>query len=225
MQFLKNKICLVTGASGIIGFELCKKMIISGATLLALDKNQKKLEELDDFARSHGSKIVIINCDIKKFDEIDSVGAEIFSRFGKLDILISLAAINSELMPLTHFTPKSWQRIIDVNFTANWRLIRSLDLLLKKSEKSLAIFASCAETTDNKAFYGPYGISKMALASMVETYRLESEGTNLHIELISPEKTKSPISQAIWPGLTDADFTKAEFSANKFMASIEKHYS
>lgn len=216
---------LLTGAASGIGLELSKKLILENVQLIALDKNQKNLEQLDDFARENGSKITIACVDLVNFEQIDNLGYQIFERFGKIDIFISMAAIVTNLTPLTHLTPKVWQKIMDVNLTANWRLIRSFDLLLKKSEKSLAIFASCEEVFPSPAFYGAYAVSKAALEALAEIYAQESKDSSLHVEFLRLKKVYSEIGKTIWPGLEEADFNPISEIAEEVLSKIRKRFS
>ncbi len=81
------------------------------------------------------------------------------------------------LMPPAHITPKVWQQTLDVNVTANWRLLRSLDPLLQRSDAGRAIFVSSGAAHKARAYWGPYAVTKAALEAMVRTYASETETT------------------------------------------------
>ena len=68
--------------------------------------------------------------DLKKFDEIDQLGAAYISYFGKLDILVASAATLGVLTPVSHTDPHVWEDADKLNLTSNYHLIRSLDPLL-----------------------------------------------------------------------------------------------
>ncbi len=70
------------------------------------------------------------------------LGASIFERWGKLDAFFANAGVLGALTPLTHLDPKVFHELLDINVTANWRLIRSLDPLLRRSEAGRALFVT-----------------------------------------------------------------------------------
>ena len=112
--------------------------------------------------------------DLKDFDALDRLGAAIHERWGKLDILIGNAGILGKLSPLTHIDQPVWDEVMAVNVTANWRLIRSLDPLLRASDAGRAIFVTSGAARKCTAYWGPYSISKAALEALVRTYAAET---------------------------------------------------
>ena len=102
------------------------------------------MEELDDEIRKGGGKATLLQLDLSKGDKIDQLGPTLFQRWGKLDIFVGNAGILGPLSPLHHVTEDAWNSVIDINLSANWRLIRTLDPLLKRSEAGRAVFVTSA---------------------------------------------------------------------------------
>ncbi len=105
------------------------------AHIIALARTQGALEELDDAIRAMGGEATLTPCDIKDFDALDRLGRAIYERWGKLDILMATAGVLGPVTPLGHAEPRQWEDTFAVNVTANWRLIRSLDPLLRASRR------------------------------------------------------------------------------------------
>ena len=132
---LKNKdIALITGAGGGIGaaiaLELSKQnmhVIITGKTLSSLSETENKIN-------SNKGSCTIVQLDMRDLSGIDKLGIEIFNRWGKLDCLVSNAAILGTLGPLHHQTTEEFNDVLNINLLSNHKLIRSLDFLLKKSK-------------------------------------------------------------------------------------------
>ena len=139
---LEGRIALVTGASRGIGRAVALELARAGAHVIALARTQGALEELDDAIRSAGSEATLVPCDLKDFEALDRLGAAIFERWGKLDIFIGNAGVLGPMTPLAHVEPQQWEEAFAVNVTANWRLIRSLDPLLRAAEAGRVVFIS-----------------------------------------------------------------------------------
>ncbi|MBV5325670.1 MAG: SDR family NAD(P)-dependent oxidoreductase, partial [Rhodospirillaceae bacterium] len=95
------------------------------------------------------------------------------------DVLVGNAGVLGTLSPLGHISPKEFQEVIDINLTANWRLLRSLDPLLRQSEAGRAIFLTSGAARGPRAYWGTYAISKAALEMMVGIYAQEIQQTKV----------------------------------------------
>jgi len=197
---LQGRIALVTGASRGIGRAASVALAEGGAHVIAVARTVGGLEELDDAIQAKGGTTTLVPLDLKDYAGIDRMGAAIFERWGKLDILLANAGILGVLTPLTHLAPKVWDEVIAVNLTANWRLIRSLDQLLRLSDAGRALFVSSAAAVKNMPFWGGYAISKAALDAMVKTYAGELTGTTVKVNLLYPGPTRTAMRAKAMPG-------------------------
>ena len=129
----KDRIVLVTGATRGIGQAAALAFAAAGAQVVALGRTQGALESLDDAIRDAGGlRPVLVPINLLEPEGLDVVGADLFRRFGKLDVVIGAAGVLGPLTPVGHLEPKGWDQIIGTNLTANWRLIRAMDPLLRR---------------------------------------------------------------------------------------------
>ena len=199
-QHLQGRIALVTGASRGIGRAASLALAEAGAHVIAVARTVGGLEELDDAIQAKGGTTTLVPVDLKDSAGIDRMGAAIFERWGKLDMLLANAGILGVLTPLTHLAPKVWDELIAVNLTANWRLIRSLDQLLRLSDAGRAVFVSSAAAVNNRPFWGGYSVTKAALDSLVKTYAGELTGTTVKVNLLYPGPTRTAMRAKAMPG-------------------------
>lgn len=200
---LTNRIALVTGASRGIGRAVALDLAKAGAHVVALGRTQGALEELDDQVRALGSEATLVPCDLKDGEALDRLGAALHERWGKLDVLVGNAGILGPITPLGHVDPAQWDDVLAVNVTANWRLIRSLDPLLRASDAGRAVFISsgAAHRADYRPYWGPYAISKAALDAMVRTYAAETATTsNVKVMAVNPGPLRTRMRASAMPG-------------------------
>lgn len=198
---LAGRIALITGASRGIGAEVAKRYAREGATVILVAKTQAALEEVDDAIRAEGHPgAVLLPMDLTDFNKIDQMGAAIYERFGKLDILVGNAGVLGDLTPLAHLDPKIWDKVIGTNLTANWRLIRSMDPLLRASDAGRAIFLTSGTTKGARAYWAAYAVSKAALENLVQTYACENTKTNVKANLLDPGATRTRMRALAYPG-------------------------
>jgi NAD(P)-dependent dehydrogenase (short-subunit alcohol dehydrogenase family) len=195
-----GRVALVTGASRGIGYAIARALGQAGAHVIATARTVGGLEELDDEIRASGGGATLAPFDIKDFDAIDRLGAAVYERFGKLDILVGNAGQLGAISPLGHVEPKTWDDVLAVNITANWRLIRSFDPLLRLSDAGRALFLSSGASRNHRAYWGPYSVSKAALDALVATYARETEQTAVKVNLLDPGATRTAMRARAMPG-------------------------
>lgn len=207
---LENRIVLVTGASRGIGRAAAKALAAEGAHVIALARTVGGLEELDDEIKAVGGTATLVPLDLKDFEALDRLGASIFERWKKLDGFLGNAGVLGVLTPISHMQPKAFQELLDVNVTANWRLIRSLDPLLKLSDAGRAVFVSSGVARHPRAFWGGYTMSKAALEAIALTYAAECETSNVRVNLLNPGATRTAMRAKAMPGEDPATLPKPD---------------
>ena len=216
-KILDNKIALVTGASRGIGAAVAKRFANEGAHLILVSRNQVALEKIDDEIRSFGTKPTLVPIDITDDKNMDLMASEIAKRFGKIDILVGNAAILGPLSPLSHYQPKVWKNIFEVNFHANWRLIRNFEMLLKQSTSGRAIFVTSGLARKVRAYWGPYSASKAALEKMVMDWSEEVKKTNIKVNIIDPGRVRTDMRKSAYPGENPEENIKPEKITDLFV--------
>lgn len=197
---LAGRIALVTGASRGIGRAIALKLAQEGAHVIATARTVGGLEELDDDIQASGGTATLVPLDIKDFEGIDRLGTPIAERWGKLDILVGNAGILGALTPLQHLKPDTFDDLMAINVTANYRLIRSLEPLIKASDAGRAIFVTSGAAHKATAYWGGYAVSKAALEMLVRTWAAELETTNATANLLNPGPIATRMRRQAMPG-------------------------
>jgi len=200
-QPLSDTVALVTGASRGIGRAAALALAGAGAQVVAVARTQGALEALDDEIRGlTGKSATLVPMDLGDADGIDQLGFALHQRFGRLDVLVHAAAVLGPLTPVAHVEPKQWDRVMAVNVTATFRLIRTLEPLLRASERPRAIFLTSGRAARPKAFWGPYGASKAAMEHLVRTWADELEQTRVRAAILDPGRMRTRMRAEAYPG-------------------------
>ncbi|MGJ3259453.1 MAG: SDR family NAD(P)-dependent oxidoreductase [Rhodospirillales bacterium] len=215
---LDGRIALITGASRGIGRAVAKRYAQEGAHPILVARTQGALEELDDEIRAEtGVESTLLPLDLRDYDAIDGVGAAMYERFGKLDILVANAGLLGVLTPMHQLEPKVWDEVMSVNLTACYRLLRSMDPLLRASDSGRSIYVTSAVGHVPRAFWSAYAVSKAGLDMMVRTYAEEIGKTNMRVNILNPGATRTGMRAAAMPG-EDPDSLKTPDSiAHEFV--------
>lgn len=196
-----GKVALVTGASRGIGKAAALALAKSGAHVLALARTVGGLEELDDEIAKAGGKASLIPADLTEFETIDQLGPALIKRFPKLDILVLNAGALGELAPIPDISAKAWRRAFDVNVEANWRLLKTLDPLLRASGAArVLVVTSRIGGEIARPFWGAYAASKAALEMLARTYAEETKQAGIRVAIIDPGAMRTRLRAEAMPG-------------------------
>ncbi|MEM7173490.1 MAG: SDR family NAD(P)-dependent oxidoreductase [Pseudomonadota bacterium] len=223
---LEGRIALVTGASRGIGRAVAEAFAAQGAQLILLARTVGALEEVDDHVRSLGApQPLLVPHDLRKLDELDHLGASLHQRYGRLDILVANAGELGALSPIAHTQPKVWEDVMTINLTANYRLIRSLDPLLRQSQAARAIFVSDPIADHPQAYWGAYAAAKSALQTLVMCYAAESAKSSVSANLVCPSPCDTTLRNKAFPGEDPGGLKKPSELTELFLrlASTECH--
>ena len=215
---LVNKIALITGASRGIGAAVAERFAREGAHVVLAARTVGGLEEVDDKVRAAGGSATLVPVDLRDFIKIDELAARILDRWGRLDILVGNAAEFGVFSPLGHIDPATWAEVMDLNLTANWRVIRAMDPLLRAAPAGRAIFVTSEVAHGIHPYWGPYAISKAALEMLVKIYAGEITKTRVRANLIDPGIVRTRLRARAFPGENPAHLPPPESVSDAFLS-------
>jgi NAD(P)-dependent dehydrogenase (short-subunit alcohol dehydrogenase family) len=200
---LNERIALVVGASRGIGYQSALALASAGAHVVATARTQGALEDLDDeiFAAT-GRHATLVPLDLIDGGGIDRLGGAIFERFGRLDVWVNAAATLGAggLTPVSHIDPRGFAKIEKTNFTATYRLIRSLEPLLRASGSARVIHLTTSVARDPKAFWGLYAATKAGAEALMLAWADEIENTPIRVSVLDPGRMRTQMRAQAFPG-------------------------
>lgn len=214
---LAGKVALVTGASRGLGAAIALRFAGEGAHVVLAARTVGGLEEVDDKIRAAGGSATLVPCDLREFIKIDELAAALYQRYGRLDILVGNAAEFGTFSPTGHIDPPLWDEVIALNLTANWRLIRAMDPLLRAAPCGRAIFVTSRLARDALPYYGPYAVSKAGLETLVRIYAGEIARTAVRANLIDPGIVRTRLRARIFPGENPTTLPSPESVTDAFL--------
>ena len=197
---LDGRVALITGASRGIGRAMALRLAAEGAHIIAVARTVGGLEELDDEIKTHGGSATLVPLDLKDFAGIDRLGEPILERWGKLDMLFGNAGMLGALTPLVNLKPNTFEDVMAVNVTANYRLIRSLEPLLRVSDQPRAVFVTSGAAQKARAYWGAYAVSKAAVETLARTWAAEMATTPVRVNLLNPGPIATRMRRQAMPG-------------------------
>ncbi len=200
MLDLNGRIALVTGASRGIGYFTALELAKAGAHVIAVARTVGGLEELDDAIAAANGTTTLVPQDLMDMKAIDKLGGAIAERWGKLDILVANAGILGPLSPVGHFEAKTFEKVMTMNVTSTWRIIRTVEPLLHKSDAGRAIILSSGAAHNCRPFWGAYSASKAAVEALARCWAGETQNTAVRVNCVNPGATRTAMRAQAMPG-------------------------
>ncbi|VVT15831.1 SDR family NAD(P)-dependent oxidoreductase [Rhizobium sp. EC-SD404] len=200
MLDLKGRIALVTGASRGIGYFTALELAKSGAHVIAVARTVGGLEELDDEIKAVGGTATLVPLDLADMKAIDALGGSIHERWGKLDVLVANAGLLGTIAPIGHTKAKDFEKVMTINVNATWRLMRTVEPLIKASDAGRGIFLSSGVAHSCRPFWGAYAASKAAIETMARVWANELVNFGVRINNVNPGATRTAMRAQAVPG-------------------------
>jgi NAD(P)-dependent dehydrogenase (short-subunit alcohol dehydrogenase family) len=199
MTSQRQKLAVVTGASRGIGAATAVRLSKDGYHVVLTARSESGLIQTEDLIHAAGGTATIAPVDLANGEDIDRLGAAIGGRWEALDLLVLNAATLGTLSPLAHASPKEFETVVALNVTAQWRMIRAFDSLLRVGRGTLvAVTSSVARRAE--AYWGPYSASKAALENMIGVYAAEMQALGVNALLVDPGGTRTTMRARAFPG-------------------------
>jgi len=217
----EKPLALVTGASRGIGAATAVALAQAGHHVIVTARKDKDLEVTDDAINKAGGTATIAPFDLTDTPAIERLAAALASRWGRLDVLVLNAGQLGSLAPVPHTDKKDFDRVLAVNFTANWHLIRALDPLLRRAPAAEVVALTSSVGSRPRAYWGAYAASKAALENLINTYGLETAPVSaIRTHIIDPGATRTAMRARAFPGEDPQNVKPPEDVAAQILAAI-----
>jgi NAD(P)-dependent dehydrogenase (short-subunit alcohol dehydrogenase family) len=202
-NLLAGRVIAITGAGDGIGKQAAKTFATKGAEVILIGKTVQKLEQTyDEIIAAGGSDPAIFSIDLEGATEqdYDDMANAIDTEFGRLDGLLHNAGQLGQRAPLINHTLVTWNKVMQVNVTAEFMMTKALMPLLEASKDASLLFTTSSVGRKGRAYWGAYAISKFAVEGMAQVLADELENTtNIRVNCINPGATSTAMRATAYP--------------------------
>ncbi|MFA7439945.1 MAG: SDR family NAD(P)-dependent oxidoreductase [Sphingomonadaceae bacterium] len=209
----EKPVALVTGASRGIGAALAERLAKDGYHVVLTARTEGGLVEVEERIHAAGGTATIAPLDLTQATDVDKLAAALAGRWGKLDLLVLNAATLGSLAPVAHAGPDEFETIMALNVTAQWRLLRNFDPMLRRARGAVVAFTSSVASRA-QPYWGPYAASKAALETLIGTYAAEMQALGVPALIVDPGGTRTAMRAKAYPGEDPLSLKPAETVAD-----------
>jgi len=202
-ELLSGRVIAVTGAGDGIGAVAAKTFAAYGATVILIGRTVQKLERVyDAIETAGGAQPAIYPFCLEGAAEKDyeDMHDRLEETFGRLDGLLHNAGVLGQRTPIANYKLSTWQKVMQVNVTAEFMMTQALLPLLEKSDNASLIFTTSSVGRIGKPFWGAYAVSKFAIEGFAQVLANElDETSNIRVNCINPGPTRTQMRATAYP--------------------------
>ena len=197
---MKRKILgngIIFGSTGILGSRISLDLARMDTNLILHGKSIEKLIKLDDKIKKVNKNVTLFQADITHEEFAKNLLSKVSSKFSRIDFMINLIGVFYGLRPLTNFSHKEWDNLIEINLSSCWRIIKELEPLIRNSTNSKIIFLENKDISNGKAYHNTFSICQKAKETMLKIFSKENSKFKIQVHFIDIEKVNAGMSLSL----------------------------
>lgn len=209
MARVKDKIAIITGAAGGIGYKTSKRLLKEGAKVTIVDIDKSQLIETKEKLAQYG-EVLAVQADVTNEEDVKNYVNETVNKFDTIDIFFNNAGIEGEAGPLIEQTLEAFNQVMQVNVNGVFLGLKHvLPVMIEQKSGSIINTSSDAGLSGDPGI-APYAASKHAVVGLTKTAALEVAEHNVRINSIHPTSINTRMMRAIEQQLNPEDASKAK---------------
>ncbi|KAE9556433.1 hypothetical protein FO519_000318 [Halicephalobus sp. NKZ332] len=208
VKYLTDRVAIVTASTKGIGFAIAKRLGMDGASVIVSSRKQQNVDEAVTALKHEGVDCAGIVAHVGIDEDRRKLIDFTLERFGKLDILVSNAAVNPTYGDLMNVTDSQWDKLVNVNVKSAFLLSQLSIPHLEKSGNGNIVFVSSIAGHSPIEGIGAYSIMKTALLGVNKALSQNLARKNIRVNAIAPGVIRTDFSQMLWsdgPAKLDTD--------------------
>jgi NAD(P)-dependent dehydrogenase (short-subunit alcohol dehydrogenase family) len=162
-------------------------------------RSEAELNAVAARIRKAGGQAATLVLDLADLVSIDGLAKRIGEKLGRLDVVVANHGVLGPIAPLAAVEDADFDKVIQVNLTATWRLLRALDPLLRASPSGRALLVTSGATQGAMADWGAYAASKAGLEALARAYGAETRSSRVRVNLVDPGEVRTGMRAAAFP--------------------------
>ena len=204
---MKDKVAIVTGATGALGRVVTRRLVQNGAKVVVLYRKEKALDELHEFLGGQGSSVTGFMGDATDQQSVQGLVQKALDEHGRIDILLNIAGAYTGGKVLAETDEETWDTMMNVNLKTAFLCSRAVlpHMMERKYGKIVSVSARTAVQRGTRARSGAYAVSKAGVATLTEALAEETRDHGIQVNCIMPSTIDTEANRRMLP---KADFTK-----------------
>ena len=188
---------IIFGSTGILGSRISLDLAKMNTNLILHGKSIEKLIKLDNEIKKVNKNVTLFQADVTHKEFKKKLLSKVGSKFSRIDFMVNLVGVFFGLRPLSNFSHKEWDKLIEINLSSCWRIIKELEPLIRKSANAKIIFLENKDISIGKAYHNTFSICQKAKETMLKIFSKENSKFKIKVHFIEIEKVNAGMSLSL----------------------------
>jgi len=204
---LKDKVTIITGATGALGRVVTMRLAQNGAKVVVLYRKEKALQELQEFLGDQGSSVMWFLGDATDSKSVQNLVQKTIGEYGRIDILLNIVGAYVGGKVLAETDERTWDIMMNVNLKTAFLCSKAVlpHMMERRQGKIVSVAARTAVQRGTRARSGAYAVSKAGVVTLTEALAEETKDHGIQVNCIMPSTIDTEANRRMLP---KADFTK-----------------
>lgn len=199
---LSGRVAVVTGSSKGIGKSIASQLALHGAKVVVSSRRQESCDavasEINQSLPKGSGSALGIACHVGKKSDLENLVNGTKKRLGKIDILVSNAAVNPFYGSMLEISDKAYEKVLDSNVKSNhWLSQLVIPDMIEQRDGVILIISSVGGLRGSSTL-GTYGVSKAADIAIIRNISAEFGLYNIRANAIAPGLIRTDFAKALW---------------------------
>ncbi len=194
---LKDRVAIVTGASGAIGRSIAAKLSAEGAAVICnYCRNREKAEEVVEGIRDAGNSAMSIQGDVRSFADMEKMARDVIEKFDRIDILVNNAGVNRDGLIIT-MSEEDWREVIETNLSGAFNSTKAVaqQMMFQKSGRIINVSSVAGEQGGRGQTN--YAASKGGLNAFTRAVAVELAPKKITVNAVAPGVIETDMSREV----------------------------
>lgn len=212
---LKDKVCLIAGASGALGSAIARRFQREGARLALTSRSGAVQNSL---VESQDSETLVFALEVCDWDAVRHVVESVVARWERLDVFINCTGVIGPIGPLAYSDIHAWRNSVEINLIGAYYLTRSVVPVMLRAGRGKIIHFSGGGAAYGRPYFTAYGAAKAAIVRLTESLAQELQENNIDVNAIAP----GPVKSRMWDELRGAGVAAGK-KANEELRQMDEN--
>jgi 3-oxoacyl-[acyl-carrier protein] reductase len=192
---LNDRVAVITGGSGGIGYAIAERFVASGAKVALWDINA-------DATRAAGARLgaaIVARVDVTDQEGVATAARDAAAKLGGIDILVNSAGINGAIGPVEQYDVAVWRQVLEINLTGVFICCREVVPYLRKSKAGRIVNLSSIGGKDGNPNQAAYSASKAGVTTLTKSLAKELADTEIRVNCVTPAAIQSDMLDKMTP--------------------------
>jgi 2-dehydro-3-deoxy-L-rhamnonate dehydrogenase (NAD+) len=206
---LDDRVALITGGAGGIGFAVADRFVDAGAQVVLADLERDAVEEAAATLSEHGHPTIGLAADVSRHEDVDALVRRTLAELGRIDILVNTAGVIGPTAPIEDVTNEEWEAVLTVDLTSVFLCCRAVVPHMRSRKSGCIVSIASIAGKEGTPLLVPYSVAKAGIIALTKALGKEVILDGIRVNCVAPAVIDTPFLAQLPQAAVETMLSKA----------------